>query len=1045
MRLVAWLLLASLIAGCGVRELRLDVQEDLPADDDDAADDDDTTAPSDDDDGTPFPDDDDATAPWPTVDEDFEVEPFAPCVDEGPGWTRLWAGHGTTCVSDGEGPPLCWGLETAGELGVPADVVGALSMGYQLSCGLRQDGTATCWGAVDEDLRPDGDFVQIETNGQSVCGVRVDGSLACVGSSALLDVPAGSFVDLGLGSSFACAVDVAGEVVCWGPQADPLELVPEGPFESLSVSTSFACAVRPLEAGGDVLCWELVDYFETPVVPAPPGPFTSVTTGQSFACGLRPDGAVRCWGQDTWGETHAPPGEFEALAAGSNHACGLRPGGVLSCWGRPYAAAILEPRGGGWSDVRMGVSEYGSPGVLCASTDERTFCEGSGWSLELDGVPSDLAPGVDQVSWIGEDGSIRCHGSPEDEACNVSWGEYLEIDVAGGYGCGLHIGGEIFCWGEPGPLPVGPPPPGPFVSITVGTSIACGLAADGVASCWGSVNPGDPEDGELFVQVAAGNRKACGLRADGTVACWGFQVASWPDPGGGFVEIAVGDVACGRRADDTVACWHGDLEGELLGPTLAGLDSLSSAGVLCGVAADGGAECWVPDTSATDPWDEPAPLRVRLPAPAPEQPQQSAPHRCGPVAPSASRFLYAPEEVTWTPALATGDFDGDGAEEVVVKVISEDEYLLLRLTPRRFDDGPGLLQAIPFGRSPLWWWQGELTTCDFNGDGRDDLVATQTSYDDQPGVVVAVYLGSEDGLALAPQHLVEYGNQLRGGDLVCADLDGDGLDDVVSTYGDSPGTLRMLPGTASTSAQWFTWVAELPAALVNDSLAAGDVNGDGIGDLLIGLEDVDGARFVVSYPGSPAGPASSSTPVVVDGVEGLRSLALGDLDGDGFDDLVLSLGDPYLPDEPGRLLWFQGSQDGVVADASWSWDADTPSAGLGSRLLADVDLDGDGYADLLVEGEGRRSSLEELVQARVEVFPGGPLGPADAPGSTVWGSGWAAFGGLDWQRGPRLAPAAADLDRDGLPDVLLLEPRHEGSLLGGGGLLVHRACPDGCP
>ena len=65
----------------------------------------------------------------------------------------------------------------------------------------------------------------------------------------------------------------------------------------------------------------------------PPGPFTTIAAGQWHTCALRPDGEVACWG-DARHVTYddPPPGPFTAISAGQWHTCGLRPDGEVACW-----------------------------------------------------------------------------------------------------------------------------------------------------------------------------------------------------------------------------------------------------------------------------------------------------------------------------------------------------------------------------------------------------------------------------------------------------------------------------------------------------------------------------------------------------------------------------------------------------------------------------------------------------------------------------------------------------------------------------------------
>ena len=61
----------------------------------------------------------------------------------------------------------------------------AVTAGNQHSCGLRADGTVTCWGSdySGETDAPDGRFISVVANGDSSCGLRTDRTIECWGPS----------------------------------------------------------------------------------------------------------------------------------------------------------------------------------------------------------------------------------------------------------------------------------------------------------------------------------------------------------------------------------------------------------------------------------------------------------------------------------------------------------------------------------------------------------------------------------------------------------------------------------------------------------------------------------------------------------------------------------------------------------------------------------------------------------------------------------------------------------------------------------------------
>lgn len=118
-----------------------------------------------------------------------------------------------------DGHPLCWKPNSPSS--PPAEELSALSVGGTFACGLRLDGTLTCWGKgnAGELAAPSGTFVDTKANAVSACARRSDGTLACWGSFGEGKEPvpaAGAFVDFCVGDTFGCGLRPDRTVACWG-------------------------------------------------------------------------------------------------------------------------------------------------------------------------------------------------------------------------------------------------------------------------------------------------------------------------------------------------------------------------------------------------------------------------------------------------------------------------------------------------------------------------------------------------------------------------------------------------------------------------------------------------------------------------------------------------------------------------------------------------------------------------------------------------------------------------------------------------------------
>lgn len=241
--------------------------------------------------------------------------------------------------------------------------------------------------------------------------------------------------------------------------------------------------------------------------------------------------------------------------------------------------------------------------------------------------------------------------------------------------------------------------------------------------------------------------------------------------------------------------------------------------------------------------------------------------------------------------------------------------------------------------------------------------------------------------------------------IVPGDLNGDGFGDfAISSYityyvSDAPGRVYVYFGGPQLDATPDMVLTEdRPDDQFGFSLTSLDLNADGSMDLAVG----DRLGDVRVYFG---GQAFDSTADILlhDPLEDLgASLAGGDVNGDGKDDLLLSAhpqADPW-PWDGEVLVYFGGPLVGPVPGLTIP--APTPMNHFGSTLAAGGDVNGDGFGDFVVGAAGSAN-----------VFFGGP--DVDATPDAVMPS---AAGSWSW---PGLG--LGDVNSDGLADVLVGDPQ----------------------
>lgn len=396
--------------------------------------------------------------------------------------------------------------------------------------------------------------------------------------------------------------------------------------------------------------------------------------------------------------------------------------------------------------------------------------------------------------------------------------------------------------------------------------------------------------------------------------------------------------------------------------------------------------------------------------------------------------------------------------------LAEAQPLLSLVTPDSLDIQTGI---------------SSLATGDFNGDGVDDLLIGLPFADgpdntrEDAGEALVIFgdprIGGEMELSGGEVGLHVLGalpGDTLGFGVASGDLNGDGIDDVIVGAPGSNGLANIrtdlgeayvifgradLGGTVDTAEeqQDFTLIAAEGFARLGSSFAVADVNGDGIDDLIAG------APFAGREPGTPpGGPRTTVGEVyVVFGSPDLRgrksvaedqqdltlsggremdsfgqSVAAADINGDELADIIVGAGGYDGPAEDrraaGAVFVFLSSPAPPgkrgLDDADLTILGADPDDALGERV-ASGDFNGDGLADILMVArnadgpDGQRGESGEVYVLFGSDSLSGTLDlAADGPDAVVYGVDLVSLMGT--------AVATGDLDGDGLDDVVLGAP-----------------------
>ena len=333
---------------------------------------------------------------------------------------------------------------------------------------------------------------------------------------------------------------------------------------------------------------------------------------------------------------------------------------------------------------------------------------------------------------------------------------------------------------------------------------------------------------------------------------------------------------------------------------------------------------------------------------------------------------------------SAGDVNGDGFSDVIIGVRFFSNGQSAEGAAFIYFGGAGAFDPIPdaqleSNQPGAQFGSSVASAGDVNADGFSDVIVGAPLYSngaDGEGAAF-IYFGAPGAFESAADAQLELNQaEARFGSSVAGagDVNGDGFADVIvgaPFFGQSDGGAAALyfggPGVFNINADALMASTFAGVALGFSTAGAGDVNGDGFDDVIVGApyltngQNNEGAAYIF-FGG--AGSFDIVTDALlesnsIDAEFGASVSGAGDLNGDGFGDVIVgALGYSGRANDAGAAFIYFGGGGTFNTDVDARLESDQTEAFLGIGVAGAGDINGDGFADVIAGASGYDSGQQ---------------------------------------------------------------------------------------